>query len=136
MQRRGRWAAAVIILVGVAGLTLRQADAPDTIHTRTATCSLATLRGTDQFSDGGVTIVGTTKVPFTAAGDEGYYGDGTQDFVETFSTNGVIMRHMRGSGTHTVNVDGTGSVTSMASAGTQRRRAATGVAAWTAAPRR
>src|SRR5687768_1745501 len=113
MKREALWAACVIILVDVGSLTLRQGYAQDAVQAGNgkATCSLATLRGTYLFAGSGFTIEGGDQVPLAAAGYEVYHGDGTQNFVASFSANGVITRHARVSGTHTINADCTGTAT-------------------------
>jgi hypothetical protein len=111
MKRAALWAACVIILVGVGGLSLGQGYAQDTDDTGTARCSLATLRGMYLFAYDGVAIEGQDQVPFAAAGYEVYHGNGKVNGIFSVSENGEITRNARASGRYTVKADCTGTVT-------------------------
>src|SRR5829696_1223593 len=76
MNRRGLWAAGVVLLVvGLVGvLAIRTGYAKD--ETEAAKCSEATLDGTYLFAADGVAIKGNEQLPFANAGYEVFDGNG------------------------------------------------------------
>jgi len=109
-MNRGRlWAAGVLLLVGVGILAVGQGAAQDT--TGTATCSVATLRGTYLFAYDGLEITDTDQRPFAFAGYEVYDGKGNVTGISSYSINGEITRNEPFSGTYTVKADCTGTIT-------------------------
>jgi hypothetical protein len=107
MNRRGRWAAGVVLLISLGVLTVGAGSADKAV----APCSVTTLRGTYLFAFDGVQVTGQDHRPFAAAGYEVYHGTGTVDGVFSVSEHGTITRNLRLSGTYTVNADCTGTVT-------------------------
>jgi len=111
MKRGGLWAACVVVLIGVGVLAVGQGSAQDAAGTGTATCSVATLRGTYLFAYDGLELTDTDQVPFALAGYEVYNGKGSVTGVASTSVNGEIARNEPFSGTYTVKADCTGTVT-------------------------
>jgi hypothetical protein len=70
-----------------------------------AKCSVATLQGMYVFAAQGVLIVGKDRVPFAFAGVETYDGHGHVQGISSQSVDGKITRHVRFTGTVTVNPD-------------------------------
>jgi hypothetical protein len=111
MKRGGLWVAGVLLLIGVGSLAVGQGYAQDAEGTGTATCSVATLKGTYLFAYDGLEIKDNDQVPFAFAGYEVYNGNGNVQGVASASVNGEITRNEPFSGTYTVNADCTGTIT-------------------------
>jgi hypothetical protein len=111
MRRRGLWAACVVVLlVGVGVLAVGAGYAKEEDDAG-AKCSEATLDGRYLFAYDGVEVQGNDQVPFAVAGYQVFDGNGTQRGVSSFSVNGEITRKEPFSGTYTVKVDCTGTIT-------------------------
>jgi hypothetical protein len=113
MQRRGLWAAGVVLLlvIGiVAVLAVGTGFAKD--EDNGAKCSEATLRGTYLFAVDGFDIKENDRVPFAVAGYEVYDGNGKREGVASGNVLGEVFRNERFSGTYTVEADCTGTFTS------------------------
>jgi hypothetical protein len=113
MNRRGLWAACVvlILLVGVAALTSVGAGYAKDEDTAKAKCSEATLEGTYLFAYDGVEIKGDEQLPFAYAGYDVYDGSGKVKTVFSFNVNGKITRNESLSGTYSVKANCTGTLT-------------------------
>jgi hypothetical protein len=111
MNRRGLWAAGVVLLVvGLVGvLAIGTGYAKD--ETEAAKCSEATLDGTYLFAQNGVEIKGDEQRPFALAGYEVFDGQGKVKAVFTLNINGEITRNETLSGTYSVEADCTGTAT-------------------------
>jgi hypothetical protein len=109
MQRRGLWAAGVVLLVGVGVLAIGAGYAKD--EDAGAKCSEATLHGTYLVAQDGVVIKGKFQGPFALAAHEEFDGNGKVDAVVSSNFNGEITRHEHISGTYTVKEDCTGTST-------------------------
>jgi hypothetical protein len=112
MNRRGLWAAGVVLLlVGLVGvLSIETGYAKD--ETEAAKCSEATLKGTYLFAADGVQIKGDEQLPFSYAGYEVFDGQGKVKQVFTLNINGKkVIRNETLSGTYTVKADCTGTAT-------------------------
>jgi hypothetical protein len=113
MQRRGLWAAGVVLLVVgvVAVLAVGTGFAKDEEDAGAKKCSEATLHGQYLFAADGVGIEGNEQVPFAAAGYEVYDGNGHVNGVFSGNSGGEVVRNERFSGTYTVKADCTGTLT-------------------------
>jgi hypothetical protein len=113
MNRRGLWAACVvlILLVGAAALTTVGAGYAKDEDTAKAKCSEATLKGTYLFAYDGVEIKGDEQLPFAYAGYDVYDGSGKVKTVFSFNVNGKITRNESLSGTYSVKANCTGTLT-------------------------
>ena len=113
MNRRGLWAAGVVVilLVGLVGvLAIGTGYAKD--ETEAAKCSEATLDGTYLFAADGVAIKGNDQLPFAYAGYEVFDGQGKVNQVFTLNINGKkVIRNQTISGTYSVKADCTGTTT-------------------------
>jgi hypothetical protein len=112
MNRRGLWAAGVLLLVvGLVGvLAIGTGYAKD--ETEAAKCSEATLDGTYLFAADGVAIKGNEQLPFSYAGYEVFDGYGKVKAVFTLNINGKkVIRNETISGTYSVEADCTGTAT-------------------------
>jgi hypothetical protein len=112
MNRRGLWAAGVLLLVvGLVGvLAIGTGFAKD--DTGAAKCSEATLDGTYLFAADGVAIKGNDQRPFSYAGYEVFDGNGKVNQVFTLNINGKKVIHNETiSGTYSVEADCTGTAT-------------------------
>ena len=112
MNRRGLWAAGVVLLlVGLVGvLAIGTGYAKD--ETEAAKCSEATLDRTYLFAHNGVEIKGDEQRPFALAGYEVFDGQGKVKQVLTLNINGKkVIRNDRISGTYSVEADCTGTAT-------------------------
>ena len=112
MNRRGLWAAGVLLLlVGVVGvMAIGTGYAKD--ESEAAKCSEATLDGTYLFAADGVAIKGNEQLPFAYAGYEVFDGQGKVNQVYTLNINGKkVIRNDRISGTYSVEADCTGTAT-------------------------
>ena len=113
MNRRGLWAAGVVVilLVGLVGvLAIGTGYAKD--ETEAAKCSEATLDGTYLFAADGVGIKGNEQLPFAYAGYEVFDGNGKVNQVFTLNINGKkVIRNESISGTYSVEADCTGTAT-------------------------
>ena len=112
MNRRGLWAAGVVLLVvGLVGvLAIGTGYAKD--ESAAAKCSEATLKGTYLFADDGVGIKGNDHIPFAYAGYEVFDGQGKVNQVSTLNINGKkVIRNETLSGTYSVEADCTGTAT-------------------------
>ena len=110
MKRGGLWAACVVVLIGVGVLAVGQGSAQDAAGTGTATCSVATLRGTYLFTSNGFNVGGKFDGPFAAAGYNVLDGRGRLKTIVSYSLNGKIGRFKRVAGRYTVNADCTGTI--------------------------
>jgi hypothetical protein len=115
MQRRGLWAACVvlILLVGAGVLTVGAGYAKDENAKdgdAGVKCSEATLDGRYLFAFDGVDITGKTQVPFAVAGYQVSNGNGKLHGVASANFNGLIARKETFSGTYTVKADCTSTV--------------------------
>jgi hypothetical protein len=115
MNRRGLWAAGVVLillLVGAGALTTVGAGYAKDEDTARAKCSVATLRGTYLFAFNGVEITGNNEqVPFAIAGYAVFDGNGKEKGVASSNFNGEVSRKEPVSATYTVKADCTGTVT-------------------------
>src|SRR5215217_1638808 len=110
MNRRGLWAACVVLLVGVGVLVVGTGFAEE--EDAGAKCSEASLHGTYLLAEDGVVITGKDQVPFAAAGYEVFDGNGNVKSVFSLNFNGqVVDRNVHESGTYTVKADCTGTNT-------------------------
>jgi hypothetical protein len=111
MNRRGLWAAGVLLLVGLVGvLAIGTGYAKD--ETKAAKCSEATLDGTYLFAADGVGIKGDEQIPFSYAGYDVFDGQGKVNEVLTLNINGKkVIRNETLSGTYSVEADCTGTET-------------------------
>ena len=113
MNRRGLWAAGVVLILLVVGagvLTVGTGYAQNE-KADEAKCSEATLDGTYLFAQNGVELKGNDQRPFALAGYEVFDGNGKVKGVDSSNFNGEITRKERFSGTYTVNADCTGTET-------------------------
>jgi hypothetical protein len=113
MQRRGLWAAGVVLLVVVgvvAVLAVGTGFAKD--EDAGAKCSEATLRGRYLTAYDGVEITGNHQVPFAVAEYDVFDGNGKVNGVFSANFNGEITRNEPFSATYTVKADCTATVTS------------------------
>jgi hypothetical protein len=117
MNRRGLWAAGVVLILLVVGagvLTVGTGYAKDENAKdgdAGAKCSEATLDGTYLFAFDGVEIKGNEKVPFALAGYDVYDGNGKVKTVQSSNFNGEVSRNEPLSGSYTVKADCTGTLT-------------------------
>src|SRR5215217_5500234 len=108
MNRRGLWAAGVVLIllvVGAAALTTVGAGYAKDEDTSRAKCSEATLKGTYLFAYDGFGIKGNDQIPFAVAGYDVFDGNGNINSVSSFNVNGKITRKEHVSGTYSVNAD-------------------------------
>ncbi len=114
MNRRGLWAAGVVVILLVVGagvLTVGAGYAKGE-NTAKAMCSEATLKGTYLFAGDGVAIKGDEQLPFSYAGYEVFDGNGKVKQVLTLNINGKKVIHNETlSGTYSVKADCTSTVT-------------------------
>jgi hypothetical protein len=114
MNRRGLWAAGVVLILLVVGagvLTVGAGYAKGE-NTSKAKCSEATLKGTYLFAGDGVAIKGDDQLPFSYAGYEVFDGNGKVNQVFTLNINGKkVIRNETISGTYSVEADCTGTAT-------------------------
>jgi hypothetical protein len=114
MNRRGLWAACVVVillLVGAGALTTVGAGYAKDEDTSRAKCSEATLHGTYPFAFDGVEIKGNDQLPFAIAGYAVFDGNGKEKGVASSNFNGEVSRREPVSGTYTVKADCTGTLT-------------------------
>jgi hypothetical protein len=107
MNRRGLWAAGVVLILLVVGagvLTVGTGYAQNENAAR-AKCSEATLKGTYLFAYDGFGIKGNDQIPFAVAGYDVFDGNGNINSVSSFNVNGKITRKEHVSGTYSVNAD-------------------------------
>jgi hypothetical protein len=111
MNRRGLWAAGVVLLVVgvVAVLAIEVGYATD--EAAGAKCSKATLHGTYLFAEDGVILTGNDPVQFALAGYQVYDGNGKVRGIQSGNFGGEVVRNQRFSGTYTVKEDCTATVT-------------------------
>jgi hypothetical protein len=113
MNRRGVWAAGVVVillLVGAGVLTVGTGYAQNE-KADGAKCSEATLDGTYLFAEDGVILTGNDQTPFALAGYEVYNGNGKVRGVQSGNFGGEIVRNEHFSGTYTVKAACTATVT-------------------------
>ena len=113
MNRRGLWAACVVLILLVVGggvLTVGTGYAKDE-NAAGAKCSEATLDGTYLFAFNGVDISGKNQVPFAVAGYQVSNGNGKLNGVFSANFNGQITRKEPFSGTYTVKANCTSTLT-------------------------
>jgi hypothetical protein len=114
MNRRGLWAAGVVLIllvVGAAALTTVGAGYAKDEDTSGAKCSEATLEGTYLFAYDGVEIKGDEQLPFASSGYDVFDGSGKVKTFFSRNVDGKITRNESLSGTYTVKADCTGSST-------------------------
>ena len=114
MNRRGLWAAGVVLIllvVGAAALTTVGAGYAKDEDTSRAKCSEATLKGTYLFAQNGVEIKGNEQRPFALAGYDVFDGNGEVNGVDSGNFNGEVFRKDPFTGTYTVKANCTGTVT-------------------------
>jgi hypothetical protein len=113
MNRRGLWAAGVVLLVDVGVLVVGTGFAKDgnanDKNAAGARCSETTLHGRYLFAYDGV--VGKKQLPLAVAGQQVFNGNGTQHGVASFNLNGKVVSNQRFSGTYSVRADCTGTIT-------------------------
>ena len=108
MNRKGLWAACVILIllvVGAGALTTVGAGYAKDEDTSRAKCSEATLKGTYLFAYDGFGIRGNDQIPFAVAGYDVFDGNGNINSVSSFNVNGKITRKEHVSGTYSVKAD-------------------------------
>ena len=114
MNRRGLWAAGVVVIllvvVGAGVLTVGTGYAQNE-KAAGAKCSEATLDGTYLFAQDGVEIKGNDQRPFAIAGKDVFYGNGHFKTVSSSNFNGQVTRKEHVPGTYKVNADCTGTGT-------------------------
>ena len=114
MNRRGLWAACVVLILLVVGAgaltTVGAGYAKDEDASSRAKCSKATLHGTYPFAFDGIEIKGNDKVPFAIAGYAVFDGNGKEKSVVSSNFNGEVSRKEPISGTYTVKGDCTGTL--------------------------
>ena len=115
MNRKGLWAACVVVIllvVGAGALTTVAAGYAKDEDTARAKCSKATLQGTYLFAFNGVEIKSNDEqVPFAIAGYAVFDGNGKAKGVDSSNFNGKVTRKEPDSATYTVKADCTGTVT-------------------------
>ena len=113
MNRRGLWAAGVVLLVvGVVGVLATFGTGYAKDESAAAKCSEATLDGTYLFAADGVAVKGNDHIPFAYAGYEVFDGQGKVKQVFTLNINGKkVIRNETISGTYSVEADCTGTAT-------------------------
>jgi hypothetical protein len=115
MNRRGLWAACVVLIllvVGAGALPTVGAGYAKDEDTSRAKCSKATLDGTYPFAFDGVEIKGNNdQLPFAIAGYAVFDGNGKEKSVVSSNFNGEVSRKEPISGTYTVKGDCTGTLT-------------------------
>jgi hypothetical protein len=114
MNRRGLWAAGVVLImlvVGAAALTTVGAGyAKDEDAASRAKCSESTLEGTYLFAYDGVEIKGNDQRPFALAGYDVFDGDGKVKTFFSRNVNGEVSRNESLSGTYSVKANCTGTL--------------------------
>ena len=113
MNRRGVWAAGVVVILLVVGagvLTVGTGYAQNE-KADGAKCSEATLDGTYLFAFDGVIIKGNDQLPWAQAGYEVYDGNGHFKTVASSNFNGEVVNRYHHPGTYTVKADCTGTGT-------------------------
>src|SRR5215216_5616289 len=91
MNRRGLWAACVVLLVGVGVVAVGAGFAED--KNAGATCSQATLHGTYPFAIDGVEIMGNNdQDPFATAAYGVLDGKGKEKSFFSSNVNGEVSR--------------------------------------------
>ena len=115
MNRKGLWAACVVLIllvVGAGALTTVGAGYATDEDSARAKCSKATLQGTYLFAFNGVEIKSNgEQVPFAFAGYAVFDGNGKAKGVDSSNFNGEVTRKEPDSPTYTVKADCTGTVT-------------------------
>jgi hypothetical protein len=121
MQRRGLWAAGVILLVvGVVAVLAVGTGVAKDEDAAGAKCSEATLHGTYLLGYDGVDVTGDKQVPFAVAGYAVFGGNGKVEQVFSVNFDGEVTRITRNdpfSGTYDVKADCTGTSTFKESGG-------------------
>jgi hypothetical protein len=113
MNRRGLWAAGVVLILLVVGagvLTVGTGYAQNE-NAAKVKCSEATLDGRYLFAEDGVILKGNDQRPFALAGYEVYNGNGEVRGVQTGNFGGELSRKEPFTGTYTVKPDCTATVT-------------------------
>jgi hypothetical protein len=114
MNRKGLWAACVVLIlvvVGAGALTTVGVGYAKDEDTSRAKCSEATLHGTYLFAFNGVEIKGNEQLPFAFAGYAVFDGNGKEKGVASSNFNGKVTRNESVSATYSVKADCTGTVT-------------------------
>jgi hypothetical protein len=110
-----RYVAALLVvlgLLGVVGVLAVGTGFADDENAARAKCSEATLHGTYLLAYDGVDITGKKQVPFAAAGNDVFDGNGKIiDAGFSVNFNGQVVRKGHTSGTYTVKADCTGTST-------------------------
>jgi hypothetical protein len=113
MNRRGLWAAGVLLILLVVGagvLTVGTGNAENE-NAAGAKCSEATLHGTYLFAQNGVEIKGNDQRPFAIAGYDVFDGNGEVKGLASANFNGKITRKEPLPGTYTLKANCTGTLT-------------------------
>jgi hypothetical protein len=114
MNRRGLWAAGVVLILLVVGagvLTVGTGNAENE-NAAGAKCSEATLHGTYLFAQNGVEIKGDEQRPFAIAGYDVFDGNAKVKGHASANFNGKITRSKEPlPGTYTVKANCTGTLT-------------------------
>jgi hypothetical protein len=114
MNRRGLWAAGVLLILLVVGagvLTVGTGNAENE-NAAGAKCSEATLHGTYLFAQNGVEIKGDEQRPFAIAGYDVFDGNAKVKGHASANFNGKITRSKEPlPGTYTVKANCTGTLT-------------------------
>jgi hypothetical protein len=114
MNRRGLWAAGVVLILLVVGAGVLTVGAGYAKGENTAKtkCSEATLDGTYLFAQNGVEIKGNEQRPFAIAGYDVFDGNGKVKGHASANFNGKITRSKEPlPGTYTVKANCTGTLT-------------------------
>jgi hypothetical protein len=113
MNRRGLWAAGVVVILLVvsAGVLTVGTGYAQNEKASGAKCSKATLKGTYLFAQNGVEIKGNDQRPFALAGYDVFDGNGEVKGVASGNSNGKVFRKEPFTGTYTVKANCTGTVT-------------------------
>ena len=112
MNRRGLWAAGVVLILLVVGTGVLTVGTGYAHNEKAdgAKCSKATLKGTYLFAQNGVEIKGNDQTPFAIAGYDVFDGNGEVKGVSSGNFNGEVFRNDRFTGTYTVKANCTGTV--------------------------
>jgi hypothetical protein len=113
MNRRGLWAAGVVLILLVVGAGVLSVGTGYAQNEKAsgAKCSEATLKGTYLFAQNGVEIKGNDQRPFALAGYDVFDGNGKVKGVASGNSNGEVFRKEPFTGTYTLKANCTGTVT-------------------------
>ena len=114
MNRRGLWAAGVVLILLVVGAGVLSVGTGYAKNEKAsgAKCSKATLKGTYLFAQNGVELKGNEQRPFAIAGYDVFDGNGKVKGHASANFNGKITRSKEPlPGTYTVKANCTGTLT-------------------------